>query len=650
MINKLKYSLKKSIVFPKISLLIVILLANIYRQEILDFKPVYQAQLESTLKGKNLISDVKEFLSNEVKDIALMEKILQSGTINGFMNYIEVNGILEFIFVNFPEKVKGFQSIGKTFQKRDIMAIRLGERNSKEKRNSIYSTSFSLKEEKEKEYNSVIMMTGAHHSRELLTQNMVVKMTLEHTHKLLHSTAKDLPYWKMTDLLLIPIVNVDGHKLISDAFNFDRDHSVEIDNIFFEKNKYSIPSFDVAKFKRKNMNDEFCKDDQTGVDIGVDLNRNYGFHWTHGEPEDSEECSEVFKGKFPFSESETASIRDLVEREKDFIVLILNFHTYGNLWVRPFNYSKERLLDHFQIKSHIKNFYQEMEQEILEVCPKAEVGNASKTVDYLSFGEASDWALGEHNIVAYSPELGYSDGKSDSFFIQRELINKALGENFLVIEKMLSKARFRLKSPKVFLNSANQFVIELDNPTLGKVFNSKILLRASNLKFFESISEVSLNQENVLPEKLEFSLFREDGTPQDPNFLNKSLYPQILEKESQLFLELELPQLNSLSKAELVFQLNMSFYSLETVHFNLMLQINDVHTVNQFSFSQIFGYNDTFKFFFFVILGLNLLAILLFIFFKCYQKPLKQNPDQINNKQTSLKKEKENGSALSQKP
>ena len=206
------------------------------------------------------------------------------------------------------------------------MAIRLGETDGKDFKNSIYS---------DNSFNSIILMTGAHHPRELLTQNMIVKIALEHTHKLLHSKNDDISNRNLSDLILIPIVNLDGHKLISDAYNYGRDHSVEIDNIFFQKTHNSIPSFDLAKYKRKNMNDNFCKESKDGVDIGVDLNRNYGYHWTHGEFDDDKECSEVFKGKFPFSESETASIRDLVEREKDFIVLILNFHTYGNLWVRP---------------------------------------------------------------------------------------------------------------------------------------------------------------------------------------------------------------------------------------------------------------------------------------------------------------------------
>ena len=43
------------------------------------------------------------------------------------------------------------------------------------------------------------------------------------------------------------------------------------------------------------MNDNYCTSSKDGVNIGVDLNRNYGFHWGHAEPDDENECSEIFK-------------------------------------------------------------------------------------------------------------------------------------------------------------------------------------------------------------------------------------------------------------------------------------------------------------------------------------------------------------------
>jgi hypothetical protein len=72
--------------------------------------------------------------------------------------------------------------------------------------------------------------------------------------------------------------------------------------------------------KRKNENPtygdlDFCKEK---VNVGVDLNRNYGFafgtkqkRWGRDTYFD-EICSEVYAGPHPFSEPETRAIRDFV--------------------------------------------------------------------------------------------------------------------------------------------------------------------------------------------------------------------------------------------------------------------------------------------------------------------------------------------------
>lgn len=44
-------------------------------------------------------------------------------------------------------------------------------------------------------------------------------------------------------------------------------------------------------------------------------------------------------------------------------------------------------------------------------------GNAERTVQYNADGEAADWILSEHGIVAASPELGTRDYRSYNFFI-----------------------------------------------------------------------------------------------------------------------------------------------------------------------------------------------------------------------------------------
>jgi len=70
------------------------------------------------------------------------------------------------------------------------------------------------------------------------------------------------------------------------------------------------------------------------------LNRNYGFHY--GESlKDTNPCAETFRGKTAFSEPETQAVRNLVNRYPN-IVSAMNFHSYGNMWIHPFNYMTKK--------------------------------------------------------------------------------------------------------------------------------------------------------------------------------------------------------------------------------------------------------------------------------------------------------------------
>ncbi len=64
---------------------------------------------------------------------------------------------------------------------------------------------------------------------------------------------------------------------------------------------------------------------------GVDLNRNYGYQWGRdNEGSSNVECNEDYRGPTAFSEPETAAIKGFVERNKNNIELVLNFHAYNS--------------------------------------------------------------------------------------------------------------------------------------------------------------------------------------------------------------------------------------------------------------------------------------------------------------------------------
>lgn len=565
--------------------------------KIKNFTPNYLPKLKATPLGPTLLSNISSFLDAPTKDQSKLEQILQSGNMDGFFDYIQVFGVFEHLLVNYPYYVMGVESIGDSYQKLPMMAIRVGIRNKKNKKilNSIYSDShyyersnasesqqtmeLLMNPQKHKQTKrGVIMFTGAHHSRELLTQNMILKIVLEAMYHIMHFEPTETSFWHFSDVLAVPFINIDGHAFIYNSYQITQNPDFTASNEWLDKGKV-IPSYEIGKWKRKNMNSEYCPSSESGVEVGVDLNRNYGYQWGHSEDEDEQPCSEVYKGPFPFSEPETQNIKKLVTRERNHLSLVLNFHTYGNLWVQPYNYSKHKNLEYFKLDRHIINFYKQMRKEILRISPHSKVGNAIEMVDYVARGEASDWLMGEHKIVSYSPELGYSDKQFDDFFINRDLINKALNENFQVISAMMEKTRFSVDDFDYYLDSKGNFVIEFENYSLGKIFEGILRLQTSDNKLFSKIKSIRVSQENEQTGVPSFSVFQENGEQ-----LYQSKIQQIGKKHSipqgGQTLEIYLPVMRNLSKFQVHFEMDANVSDLYIIPLNFDIVFDQIFTMS----------------------------------------------------------------------
>ena len=650
------------------SILILFFCSFSFSNKISAYTPIYQSALKEQPTGFQLLKEVQEFLNQPERNQNLLQKILQSGNIDGFFDHVQVFGVFEYLLEHYTHIVKGFESIGQTFEQNETMALRIGFRNKHEMRspaNSIYTNPVYEREllrnseadpdhvlnNREFEHvtrKSLLLFTGAHHSRELLTQNMIVKIALEMTHLLQYSKLENLPFWKFSDVLLVPFVNLDGHKFISDAFHNISTYYTDNFKQGFYGDMNARFMFDKMKYKRKNMNSSYCKSDKIGTDLGVDLNRNYGYHWNHSEFEDEKECTEVFKGPHPFSEPETQNMKRLIDREKNHLTLVLNFHTYGNLWVRPFNFSKHESLNFFQMDSHLLRFYEQMETKITSVCPHAIVGNAIKTVDYQAMGEASDWILGEHKIISYSPELGYSDPTFDDFFIQKGLINKALDENYRVIQMMMESSRFRIREFDFFLTNSNAFTFEFENFTLGKLFNGVIRLKANDPNFYKLIKSVHLTQESNPSENLQFEILSDDGDLFGEQFEEVGSSGE--SRDLQFYVEISVPELDNLSKARIELYMNEGVKHLSTVEFEMNFVFENIFSLELVAFSYTFGSHDNWRFWFIVVVICNVVVLFFYLIAKLFCKKKKKVEKLSKQEGEAQPSEKESKNANLKKP
>jgi carboxypeptidase T len=162
-----------------------------------------------------------------------------------------------------------------------------------------------------------------------------------------------------TTLWVVPVVNPDGYQY----------------------------SWSTSRFWRKNRRGGY----------GVDLNRNWSVAFG-GAGSSGNKRSDIYRGEYAFSEPESAAVRDLAKREHP--ALAIDFHSYGQLVLYPWNYTAKRADDHEQLTSvgnkmgaaiHAQHGVQYTVMSGVELYPAA--------------GTAQDFMYGDVGALAYTIEL-----------------------------------------------------------------------------------------------------------------------------------------------------------------------------------------------------------------------------------------------------
>jgi murein tripeptide amidase MpaA len=72
--------------------------------------------------------------------------------------------------------------------------------------------------------------------------------------------------------------------------------------------------------------------------VGVDPNRNFDFHFG-GSGTSTNKCSDIYTGPEPFSEPETAALRNILLNKTINFQSYLTLHSYGQWWLTPWSWS-----------------------------------------------------------------------------------------------------------------------------------------------------------------------------------------------------------------------------------------------------------------------------------------------------------------------
>ncbi len=228
---------------------------------------------------------------------------------------------------------------------------------------------------------------GATHAREPLSTHCCVAFAT----RLLSGYNRDsVSTWLINnrETYIIPVMNPDGYVYNSDSGGADSN---------WRKNRRSpVPP-----------------------DIGVDLNRNYGYKWGYdywgssGRPWD-----ETYRGPSPFSEPETRLIRDFLSsvRPRD----CLDLHGFGRCNMYPWGYASAEPPDKAVLREVVDTF------QANNHYPLPNTGQVYAAI-YPCNGMSVDWeysdTAGKFVTYAFTCELGTTDfwfGWLDSGYVNRE--------------------------------------------------------------------------------------------------------------------------------------------------------------------------------------------------------------------------------------
>jgi carboxypeptidase T len=349
-----------------------------------------------------------------------------------YKSYPQTQEFLEECIEKYPHLIK-VQSIGKTWENRDIMLATL----------SLDLEYAHLK--------PALFYTGTIHAREWIGNELAVSF-IDYILKNHDKNPKILEILSKNTLYIVPCANPDG-------FEYSRNH---------------------FSFWRKNR-----RDNGDGT-FGVDLNRNFEI----GFVKKSVTSSNVYGGPHPFSEPETAALKNFVDSHTN-ITVALDYHSQGNVFFPAHKFNHEMEIDGTDINTLCAN----MNHFISQVTHRKYGIHRGKPPTKLISGSGREYYYSK-GIIASVVEVGT---RNIPDFMQN--MKESIDENIPALLYALSEAQnYSKQAPKRVENfhiekySFNEVILKWEYETSKDIY-FEIYRNTENKKSCTSANLIATTKE-----------------------------------------------------------------------------------------------------------------------------------------------------------
>ncbi|KAF8367022.1 hypothetical protein PRIPAC_84851 [Pristionchus pacificus] len=298
-----------------------------------------------------------------------------------YHGYGEIVRWLNEIAQEYPQYARVL-SIGTTFEGRNIICVKIGTNTSRTDKKVVWIDGGIHARE-----------WGAIHTALYFIEQLIVGY--ENNDPLIRSWVDNLNFY------IVPVLNPDG-------FEYTRSDVTPMKRLW-----------------RKNRAGITCNKDQWFRDRccgGVDLNRNFDFHWG-GSGSSDDPCSEIYQGASAFSEMESQAVRNMMFSSElsGKVQAFITLHTYSQMWIHPFSHARKSVPEDI---AELKSVGERAVAALEAVYGTKYRFGTGADILYPSSGGSDDWAKAKGGAkYVYLLELRPGEEVWDGFVLDaRQLI------------------------------------------------------------------------------------------------------------------------------------------------------------------------------------------------------------------------------------